>query len=234
MQIDRLVMQIGAGEVLLIPPRTLHAVTVESVIDMIVIHFEDLSREEDVYLRPPCVLRPSKSSFTRLVASAHEVLTHALAGTRAASIIASGHIQAILGILGLEDTERTDESIPGDTSGWTTTQKAIRIMHERFADPALSITDVAEAVGLSSNYFSTSFRNIVGAPPLEYLRRLRVDEAKYLLMNSPLTVSEVAQRTGFRGLEYFTKVFRKVEGVPPTTWRATTGINSNSGAHNPN
>jgi len=75
------------------------------------------------------------------------------------------------------------------------------------------------ASGLSPSRLQALFREVTGHPPLDYLRRLRVEEARRLLADSRLSVKEVAARTGFRDTSHFSKVFRRVDGLAPAHFR---------------
>ena len=75
------------------------------------------------------------------------------------------------------------------------------------------------ASGLSPSRLQALFREVTGFPPLDYLRRLRVEEARRLLADRRLSVKEVAARTGFRDTSHFSKVFRRVDGLAPAHYR---------------
>lgn len=72
---------------------------------------------------------------------------------------------------------------------------------------------------LSSSRLQALFREVTGYPPLDYLRRLRVEEARRLLAEPNLSVKEIAARTGFRDTSHFSKVFRRVDGLSPAHFR---------------
>ena len=74
--------------------------------------------------------------------------------------------------------------------------------------------------GLSTSRLQAVFREVTGYPPLDYLRRLRVEEARRLLADDRLSVKEIAARTGFRDTSHFSKVFRRVDGLAPAHYRA--------------
>jgi AraC-like DNA-binding protein len=54
---------------------------------------------------------------------------------------------------------------------------------------------------------------------MEYLRRVRVRRARSLLGDVDLSIKEVARRVGFDDPYHFSKVFHKVDGLPPTLYR---------------
>ena len=57
--------------------------------------------------------------------------------------------------------------------------------------------------------------------PLQYLRRWRIGKAQTLLIDTDLSLTEVASRVGFDDPNYFSRVFRQVIGMPPGTFRRT-------------
>ena len=54
---------------------------------------------------------------------------------------------------------------------------------------------------------------------MDYLTELRIEEAKKMLMQTDMTVSEISDETGFSDTSYFSKVFLKAVGVSPTHYR---------------
>ena len=72
---------------------------------------------------------------------------------------------------------------------------------------------------LSTSRLQALFREVTGYPPLDFLRRLRVDEARRLLADQRLSVKEIAALTGFRDTSHLSKVFRRVDGLSPAHYR---------------
>lgn len=109
---------------------------------------------------------------------------------------------------------------PGDTSlrDQTRVSAMVRFMTENLAR-RVDHPMLERASGLSPSRLQALFREVTGYPPLDYLRRLRVEEARRLLADSRLSVKEVAARTGFRDTSHFSKVFRRVDGLSPAHFR---------------
>lgn len=63
------------------------------------------------------------------------------------------------------------------------------------------------------------FVKYLGINYIEYVNTLRLEKAKEMLGNSKMNVSEVAERTGFESLSYFSKQFKKKYGVSPQDFR---------------
>jgi two-component system response regulator YesN len=84
----------------------------------------------------------------------------------------------------------------------------------------LTLEAVAQAVYLSPYYVSRIFKEEKGCTVLEYLTKVRMEEAKKLLADPQKNVREVAKRVGYNNPSYFTKVFRATEGLTPSQFRS--------------
>jgi AraC-like DNA-binding protein/ligand-binding sensor protein len=84
---------------------------------------------------------------------------------------------------------------------------------------AIGLDDVARALHVSTFYFCKIFKKTTGLTFTDYLGRLRVEEAKHLLLNPHLRVSEVAYTVGFQSLTHFNRLFRALTGQSPTHFR---------------
>ena len=86
-------------------------------------------------------------------------------------------------------------------------------------DEDLSLSEVAKAVNMSAFYFCKMFKQATGLTFTDYLARIRVEKVKNLLLDPHKRVSEVAFAAGFQSLSQFNRVFRKVAGEAPSTYR---------------
>lgn len=88
-----------------------------------------------------------------------------------------------------------------------------------YADPDLSLNEVAAQVNLSPSHFSTVFSHETGETFKEYLTRIRMDRAKTLLRTTGLKSFEVAYQSGYNDPHYFSHIFRKNTGFSPQQFR---------------
>jgi AraC-like DNA-binding protein len=72
---------------------------------------------------------------------------------------------------------------------------------------------------VSTFYFCKMFKKATGVTFTDYLARVRVEKAKNLLLNPHLRVSEIAYTVGFQSLTHFNRLFRKLTGESPTSFR---------------
>lgn len=80
----------------------------------------------------------------------------------------------------------------------------------------LSLNEVAAVFGISPNYLSQLFKKYNDMGYNEYVTQCKIDEARRLLSSGNYKVYEVAETLGFESAFYFSKVFKKVVGIPPT------------------
>jgi AraC-like DNA-binding protein/ligand-binding sensor protein len=96
--------------------------------------------------------------------------------------------------------------------------KARAFIAEHFAEE-IALTDVARAVNTSPFYFCKLFKTATGITFTDYLARVRVETVKQILLNPHKRVSEAAYEAGFQSLSQFNRVFRRIAGESPSTYR---------------
>ena len=94
----------------------------------------------------------------------------------------------------------------------------------------LSTADLAAAGNVSERKCYQLFRDYTGRSPLGYLTGLRLREARRLLGDTDLSMTEIAGRTGLGGPSYFSGIFRRHHGCTPTAWRARRRSGDGRGA----
>ncbi len=82
-----------------------------------------------------------------------------------------------------------------------------------------TIKGVSDNLFISKAYLSELFKKDTGISLLEYISRVKIERAKYLLTTTTLKNYEIADTLGFSDHEYFSKVFKKNIGVPPSIYR---------------
>lgn len=96
--------------------------------------------------------------------------------------------------------------------------EATAYIRSHFSDP-LTLEGVAKQVYVSPFYLSHLFKEELGLTFVEYLTRVRVEEAKRLLAASNLSILGVAEKVGYEDGSYFSKVFRRATGLTPNQYR---------------
>jgi AraC-like DNA-binding protein/ligand-binding sensor protein len=99
-------------------------------------------------------------------------------------------------------------------------RKAERYIWAHYTEK-VKLADIAAASGLSAPYFSTIFKEEMGENLSVYLNRLRVEKAMHLLIESSISLSEIAVSCGFEDQSWFSKTFKHFTGMSPGKYRET-------------
>jgi AraC-like DNA-binding protein len=94
-----------------------------------------------------------------------------------------------------------------------------RTIDERYADPNLSATRLAEEFGFSISYLSRTFKKAAGVGLNDYLHSVRISHAKELLRNTDLPIGDVAAQVGFSSASAFIRAYRAAEAITPGAYR---------------
>jgi AraC-like DNA-binding protein len=90
----------------------------------------------------------------------------------------------------------------------------------------LTVDDMARTAMFSKFHFSRVFHRVTGVSPGRFLSAMRLNEAKRLLMETPLTVATISHRVGYTSVGTFTSRFTSSVGMSPTTFRRLRGLSS--------
>lgn len=96
--------------------------------------------------------------------------------------------------------------------------KSIQYLNTHYREK-ITLEDVARWVYLSPAYFSRVFKAEMGESFTAYLNRIRIEHSKELLRHKSIRLTDIALLVGFEEQSYFTKVFKKLVGVPPLQYR---------------
>ncbi|MEL6848308.1 MAG: ATP-binding protein [Bacteroidota bacterium] len=117
----------------------------------------------------------------------------------------------------------SDTGAKGSKEGFQTTdifmQKVRLIVEANYADEDFSLAELCRQLSLSRSQLYRKMKALVDTSPSIYIRNFRLTEAKRLLQNTDLTVSEVAWRVGFKDLSNFSKAFQAHFGTLPSETR---------------
>jgi AraC-like DNA-binding protein len=97
--------------------------------------------------------------------------------------------------------------------------QAARQFTEKNLTRPVGLPDLARAAGLSVSRFAHAFKEKTGTAPVEYLRRRRMEHGRSLLLSTPLPIKEIAEQCGCADQYVFSKMFKRVMGMPPGSLR---------------
>ena len=155
------------------------------------------------YLIIPSVRQPQ---YSLLAVMEHlcRIVDHPIVWTQCGTIHSAQELDNLL-------TSRNNEP-PSDAIA-----RACLYMKQHLKEP-LTRGDVASQVFLSSSYFGQLFKKTMGVGYNEYLTNLRIEQAKKLL-DSNISIREIALAVGFQDTRYFSEVFYKKTGYIPSEYR---------------
>jgi AraC-like DNA-binding protein len=96
--------------------------------------------------------------------------------------------------------------------------KAIDFMRKNISN-TLSVDDIAGAANLSASHFTYLFKTKTGFSPIEYFNHLKIQQACQFLLFTNLRIKEIAAELGIDDPYYFSRMFTKVMGMSPNSYR---------------
>jgi YesN/AraC family two-component response regulator len=90
-------------------------------------------------------------------------------------------------------------------------------LQAHFQESDLSLTRMAEDLGVTPAYLSTVFKKAAGMSVTQHIAMLRLEKAREMIKSSRLDIREVAERVGFNDEFYFSRCFKKYFGTPPSS-----------------
>jgi AraC-like DNA-binding protein len=101
--------------------------------------------------------------------------------------------------------------------------KPALVLANRSYSEQIRVSDLASKAGYSVNQFGRIFQHLFRMKPVDYLKRLRLEEAARLLRTTRLSMCDIALRCGFYDQSAFSKSFRQRNGVTPRKYRERFG-----------
>ncbi len=129
--------------------------------------------------------------------------------------------QAYLEILIIRLMRNTALTVPTEPQVVSANRQcaAVRRYIDLHFKESLTLDQLAQEVHMNKFYLSHAFKREYGVSPINYLISRRINESKYLLTETDLSMSQIAQLLGFSSLSYFSQAFRKTQEVSPMEFR---------------
>jgi AraC-like DNA-binding protein len=186
---DRVIGILQTGQVLLGPPSASRFKKIATLVTSSGMKL-NLPRLEDAYFRSPAVSADQYRAVVRLLE------------------IFAQHLSLIFNQIALHECNKDS--------------RIVRRAKDYIADhkfEAIKLEQIARALNVSTFHFCRRFKLETGLTFVEYLSRIRIEQAKLLMQNTHLRISEIAYEIGFQSLTHFNRTFRKLVGTSPTEYR---------------
>jgi len=103
-----------------------------------------------------------------------------------------------------------------DNNNSTLLEDVQNCIEEHLDDNQFSIGTICLYVGLSERQLQRSLKKIINQTPIQFVRSVRLQRAKEMLLDQPDKISDIAFHTGFFSPSYFSKCFKAEFGISPT------------------
>ena len=129
--------------------------------------------------------------------------------------------QAYMEILIIRLMRNTALGIPTEPQAISTNRQcaAVRRYIDLHFKESLTLEQLAEEAHMNKYYLSHAFKREYGVSPINYMISKRLEESKYLLAETDLSLSQIAQLLGFSSLSYFSQVFHRTQDISPKEYR---------------
>ncbi|WP_150268852.1 AraC family transcriptional regulator [Paenibacillus tepidiphilus] len=108
----------------------------------------------------------------------------------------------------------------GNTPGETNYgERIIHYLKEHYREEIV-FEDMAKEIGISYSYMRKIVYEMTGKSMIDYLNQVRIEKAKQLLVDSDLTIKQIAAEVGYYNVQSFNRFFRKYEGMPPSSYKS--------------
>ena len=122
-----------------------------------------------------------------------------------------------------QETEEVEKSGSDETL-----LKVKMYIRTHFSDPQLSITSIADVFDMTPNSLSKLFSRKAGVGVLQYIHKIRIENACNLILNSGLSLTEISKQVGYTNTLTFSRAFKARYHMSPSEWRCLNEDNSNS------
>ena len=192
----------NVGDVFYMPANYDYLATYKDKNEILVIHFEStlVSPMENYVLNNTHVI-------SSLFHKAHEIWNNKADGYYYSTLSV---VCEILESLSIQQTP----VLPNETM--SAFENALRYMETNFTDSEFSVSEMVSKSFMSSTYFRKLFCAKFSMTPVRYLITKRLIHAEKLLSTGKYSIKEVAEKSGFCDVKYFSRLVKKEYGVPPS------------------
>lgn len=126
--------------------------------------------------------------------------------------------ELLLRLMQLQSLHETE----GQVAALTTSSRFAHTLHyiKQHLAEKISVDELSAQAYMSKPNFYRAFKQEFGLSPIDYIIKERMRLAKRCLKNPALSITEICFKAGFSNLAYFTRMFRQLEGLTPTEYRA--------------
>lgn len=114
------------------------------------------------------------------------------------------------------------ETDPSVQSSADMVDEAIKFININIKNARISVEMLARKLNISEEHFSRMFKKKIGIPPVRYINEVKIAEAQRMLINTNLSVKEIAGKLYYSDPYYFSQQFKKITGYSPSSYRESS------------
>jgi LacI family transcriptional regulator len=101
--------------------------------------------------------------------------------------------------------------------------RCLQYLHDNWSQP-FGVEHLAKVAAMSRSGLHQAFLEQIGRPPANELRRVRIENAKRLLLQSSIKLETIAERCGYQSANSFWVAFRHATGLSPRAYQKQSGV----------
>ncbi|MEE1061423.1 MAG: AraC family transcriptional regulator [Ruminococcus sp.] len=221
------------GDIILIQPETLHSI--EQLDDKhmeyfnIIFDFNLLENNTSYcyinYLKPiyerrktvPVYIKEGEPLSALITLNIRYLIENRKQKFSGDELMVKSNLYAIIHHINKFCTETSDFSLKLE-SNYNKIEEVLTYVQEHYSEK-LTVENAATLISYSPNYFSKLFHELTGTSFIQYVINYRLDIAHKKLTSSDMSITEIAEETGFSNLPYFTRTFTAKYGTTPKAYR---------------
>jgi AraC-like DNA-binding protein len=161
------------------------------------------------------IIKPKNQSAKYLAQSLHRILDEYTTNGLQNKLILQSHLIATLCDLNVDYQPLSNHK---NKTAVKLTNRFIELLHKNI-NTKQQVSSYASMLNISPNHLNKTIKLITQKSPSVWIRETLINEAKVLLFQTDLSIQEIASELGFDDQSYFTRLFKKQEGITPIAYR---------------
>lgn len=145
-------------------------------------------------------------------------LLRALLSPKESRVLGRGLVRELLFRIVCGENAASLYALASKNTGISRIDKALKQIHYNFSQPC-NVEQLAGAVNMSTSAFHRAFKDVTALSPIQYLKKVRLNKAKSLLVDDGLRASDAARLVGYESVSQFNREFKRYFGASPASCR---------------
>jgi len=141
-------------------------------------------------------------------------LLRSLASPQEARVLGNGLVRELLFRIMRSENAASLHALAMKNTGISRIDKALRQIHCNFNEPC-NVEQLASTVNMSTSAFHRAFKDVTSLSPIQYLKKIRLNKAKSLLVEDGMRASDAAHMVGYESVSQFSREFKRYFGTSP-------------------